>query len=77
MYYLFNLDNTLIKKEVMKMMFKTFNKLEKNEKIEILSELGLLYDLSTEKGINALKKEFKYISCMIEKAMIEKGLYKR
>ena len=56
------------------MMFKTFNKLEKNEKIEILSELGLLYDLSTEKGINALKKEFKDISCMIEKAMIEKGL---
>ena len=58
------------------MYFKTFNKLEKNEKIEILSELGLLYDLTTEKGINALKKEFKYISCMIEKAMIEKGLYR-
>ena len=56
------------------MYFKTFNKLEKNEKIEILSELGLLYDLTTEKGENALKKEFKYISCMIEKAMIEKGL---
>lgn len=68
------MDYTFIKKEMMKMMFKTFNKLEKNEKIEILSELGLLYDLSTEKGTNALKKEFKYISCMIEKAMIEKGL---
>ena len=58
------------------MYFKTFNKLEKNEKIEILSELGLFYDLSTEKGTNALKKEFKNISHMIEKAMIEKGLYK-
>ena len=68
------MDYTFIKKEMIKMMFKTFNKLEKNEKIEILSELGLLYDLSTEKGINALKKEFKDISCMIEKAMIEKGL---
>ena len=56
------------------MHFKTFNKLEKNEKIEILTELGLLYDLQTEKGENALKKEFKYISYMIEKAMIEKGL---
>ena len=31
------------------MYFKTFNKLEKNEKIEILSELGLYYDLQTEK----------------------------
>ena len=56
------------------MYFKSFNKLEKNEKIEILSELGLLYDLTTEKGENALKKEFKYISHMIEKTMIEKGL---
>ena len=55
-------------------MYKTFDKLQMNEKIEILSELGLLYDLSTEKGENALKKEFKYISCMIEKVMIEKGL---
>ena len=58
------------------MYFKTFNKLQMNEKIEILSELNLMYDLQTEKGINALKKEFKYISYMIEKAMIEKGLYK-
>lgn len=58
------------------MYFKSFNKLEKNEKIAILSELNLMYDLQTEKGINALKKEFKYISYMIEKAMIEKGLYK-
>ena len=56
------------------MMFKTFNKLNNKDKIEILSELGLLYDLQTEKGENALKKEFKYISHMIEKSMIEKGL---
>lgn len=73
MYYHFNMDNTFIKKGDV-MSFKTFDKLQMNEKIEILSELGLLYDLSTEKGENALKKEFKYISCMIEKAMIEKGL---
>ena len=59
------------------MYFKSFNKLEKNEKIEILSELGLLYDLSTEKGENALKKEFKYIKPQIKGVMIEKGLYKR
>ena len=58
------------------MYFKTFDKLDTNTKIDILSELNLFYDLHTEKGINALKKEFKYISCMIEKAMIEKGLYK-
>lgn len=58
------------------MYFKTFNKLEKNEKIEILSELGLLYDLSTEKGENALKKEFKNIEPLIKRSMIEKGLYK-
>ena len=58
------------------MYFKTFNKLEKNEKIEILSELGLLYDLSTEKGENALKKEFKHIEPQIKGVMIEKGLYK-
>ena len=58
------------------MNFKTFNKLEKNEKIEILSELGLLYDLSTEKGINALKKEFKNVEPQIKGVMIEKGLYK-
>lgn len=56
------------------MYFKTFNKLEKNEKIEILSELGLLYDLSTEKGENALKKEFKHIEPLIKRSMIEKGL---
>ena len=59
------------------MYFKSFDKLNNKDKIEILSELGLLYDLSTEKGENALKKEFKYISYMIEKVMIEKGLYKR
>lgn len=59
------------------MYFKTFNKLEKNEKIEILSELGLLYDLSTEKGINALKKEFKNIEPAVKKIMIQKGLYKK
>ena len=59
------------------MYFKSFNKLEKNEKIEILSELGLLYDLSTEKGENALKKEFKQIEPQIRGVRIEKGLYKR
>ena len=59
------------------MYYKTFDKLQMNEKIEILSELNLLYDLNSDRGINALKKEFKYISYMIEKAMIEKGLYKR
>ena len=58
------------------MYFKSFNKLDIDTKINILLELNLLYDLETEKGENALKKEFKYISCMIEKAMIEKGLYK-
>ena len=56
------------------MNFKSFNKLEKNEKIEILSELGLLYDLSTEKGENALKKEFKYFESEIKELLIEKGL---
>ena len=66
------MDYTFIKGE--NMYFKTFNKLEKNEKIEILSELGLLYDLETEKGENALKKEFKYIGPQIKKLMIEKGL---
>ena len=58
------------------MYFKTFNKLEKNEKIEILSELGLLYDLTTDKGINALKKEFKHIEPAVKKIMIQKGIYK-
>lgn len=56
------------------MYFKNFDKLSYRDKIEILSELNLMYDLNTEKGTNALKKEFKYISCMIEKAIIEKGL---
>ena len=58
------------------MNYKTFDKLDTNTKIDILLELNLMYDLQTEKGINALKKEFKNISHMIEKAMIEKGLYK-
>ena len=66
------MDYTFIKGE--NMYFKTFDKLEKNEKIEILSKLGLLYDLETEKGENALKKEFKYIEPQIKKLMIEKGL---
>ena len=59
------------------MYFKTFNKLQMNEKIEILSELGLLYDITTERGINSLKKEFKHIEPQIKGVMIEKGLYKR
>lgn len=59
------------------MYFKTFDKLQMNEKIEILSELGLLYDLTTERGINSLKKEFKHIEPQIRGLMIEKGLYKR
>ena len=59
------------------MNYKTFDKLDTNTKIDILLELNLMYDLQTEKGINALKKEFKNISHMIEKAMIEKELYKR
>ena len=58
------------------MNYKTFNKLSKNLKAEILLELGLLYDLSTETGLNALKKEFKYIAPQIKGVMIEKGLYK-
>ena len=58
------------------MHYKSFDKLQMNEKIEILSELGLLYDLSTEKGTNALKKEFKNIEPSIKKIMIEKGLYR-
>ena len=56
------------------MYFKSFDKFSYRNKIEILSELNLMYDLNSDRGINALKKEFKYISCMIEKAMIEKGL---
>ena len=56
--------------------FRTFDKLNMNLKIEILSELNLLYDLTTERGANALKKEFKYIKPQIKRVMIEKGLYK-
>lgn len=55
-------------------MYKTFDKLQMNEKIEILSELNLMYDLQTEKGINALKKEFKHIEPAVKKIMIQKGL---
>ena len=58
------------------MYFKTFNKLDMNTKIEILLKLNLMYDLTTDRGINALKKEFKYIEPQIKKIMIEKGLYK-
>lgn len=47
-----------------------------NLKIEILSELNLLYDLTTERGANALKREFKYIEPQIKRIMIEKKLYK-
>lgn len=59
------------------MHFKSFDKLDMNIKIDILSELNLMYDLQTEKGINALKKEFKYIEPQIKGVMIEKRLYKR
>ena len=58
------------------MYFKTFNKLNIDTQIEILLELNLMYDLTTNKGLNALKKEFKYIEPQIKKIMIEKGLYK-
>ena len=58
------------------MNYKTFDKLDTNTKIDILLELNLMYDLQTEKGINALKKEFKYIKPQIKGVMIEKGLYK-
>lgn len=58
------------------MYYKTFDKLDMNIKIDILSELGLLYDLSTEKGENALKKEFKNIEPLIKRSMIEKRLYR-
>ena len=57
-------------------MYKTFDKLSKEDKTDILLELNLMYDLQTEKGINALKKEFKYIKPQIKGVMIEKGLYK-
>ena len=58
------------------MYFKSFDKLDMNIKIDILSELNLLYDLNSDRGINALKKEFKYIEPQIKGVMIEKGLYK-
>lgn len=58
------------------MYFKTFDKLDMNTKTEILFELNLMYDLTTNKGLNALKKEFKYIEPQIKTIMIEKGLYK-
>ena len=58
------------------MYFKTFNKLDTNTKINILSELNLLYDLKSDRGINALKKEFKNIEPLIKRSMIEKGVYK-
>lgn len=58
------------------MYFKSFNKLNNKDKIDILSELNLMYDLNTEKGTNALKKEFKHIEPQIKGVMIEKGLYK-
>lgn len=61
---------------MLKMYFKTFNKLDTNTKIDILLELNLMYDLQTEKGINALKKEFKHIEPAVKKIMIQKGLYK-
>lgn len=38
------------------MNYNTFEKLDITNKIDILLELNLLYDLHTEKGINALKK---------------------
>ena len=58
------------------MYFKTFNKLSRNLKVEILSELGLFYDLTTEKGQKSLKKEFKFIEPQIKEIMTEKRLYK-
>ena len=59
------------------MYFKSFNKLSNEDKTDILLELNLLYDLNSDKGINALKKEFKHIEPQIKEVMIEKGLYKR
>ena len=58
------------------MYFKTFDKLDMNTKIEILLKLNLMYDITTIKGLNALKKEFKYIEPQVKAIMIEKGLYK-
>ena len=62
---------------VVKLYYKRFDKLRMNEKIEILAKLNLFYDLTTEKGLNSLKKEFKHIEPQIKGVMIEKGLYKR
>ena len=76
MYYHFNMDNTFINGGIT-MYFKSFDKLDMNIKIKILSELGLLYDLNSDRGINALKKEFKHVEPQIKGVMIEKGLYKR
>ena len=57
------------------MNYKKFNELDIRLKREIISEIGWLYDLTTEKGENALKKEFKYLEPQIKELMIEKGLY--
>lgn len=58
------------------MYFKTFDKLPMDQKVNILLELNLMYDLTTERGANALKKEFKNIEPLIKRSMIEKRLYK-
>ena len=55
-------------------MYKTFDKLSNEDKTDILLELNLMYDLTTNKGLNALKKEFKHIGPQIKEIMIEKGL---
>ena len=57
------------------MHYNTFEKLDISDKIDILSELNLLYDLTTERGLNSLKKEFKYLEPQIRNIMIEKGVY--
>lgn len=57
------------------MYFKTFDKLPMDQKVDILLELNLMYDLTTNKGLNALKKEFKHIEPQIKGVMIEKELY--
>ena len=69
------MDYTFIKKGDV-MYFKSFDKLSYRDKIEILSELNLMYDLQTEKGANALKKEFKNIEPAVKRMMTQKGLYK-
>ena len=73
MYNYYHNNYTFIKGDNME---KTFDKLNMNLKVEILSELNLLYDLTTERGENALKKEFKNVEPQIKEVMIEKGLYK-